>query len=387
MTVSSYAGKYNIFPVTDPISFEFYLKQSAQMWPAKEIRISMDKEQFLTLSPRYQELVYDILAFFAPGDGLVSQQILGFINKTENFGQQAMLFWQGAIEIVHAHAYSDAIQTLCPRKKRREVFNAVDKLPCVRAKADFISEYMGSDKYPLSVKYLAGAISEGIFFVSLFSIVFYLKDKNLLDRFCFLNTQVSKDEFLHRNFNIMMAYKLGIEDCLASGRPVELTEDIVREMLTKAIEIERAHIGYILRTPIDSVEIDETEGMTIENNMRYVATLADQIAIGLKYNPMFTVHESVVLAEGDTRVYEIALKWMAKASWMNKTNFYEGDPDSYTSASLKDMIDEFYRMMKISDEGSDSDSEAEGQRERRGDEGNDRAKIAEAFANPCDVDI
>lgn len=374
MTETNYADQFNIYPVSDPVSFKFYLTQNAQMWPAKEVRIGLDKEQFDKLPIRQQELVHDILAFFAPGDGLISKQILGFLNRTENFGQQAFLLYQAAIEVTHAHAYSDAIMTFCSRKKRREIFKAVDRLPCVKAKADFISKYMSSDEYPLSVKYLAGAISEGIFFVSLFSIIFYLKDKNLLDRFGYLNIQVSKDEFVHRNFNIMMAYKLGITDALRETGKVELTETIVKTMLTEAIQIERDHVEYILRTPIHSVEVDEIEGMTVENNMRYVAKLADQIVIGLKYNPMFTVHESVILEPGDSRVHDIELRWMKKMSWMNKTNFYEGDPDGYTAGSLQDMLDEFDRMMRMADADS-SDEEAE------------HEKITEAFANPCDVDI
>lgn len=375
MAEVDYASQFNIYPVSDPVSFRYYLTQNAQMWPAKEVRIGLDKEQFDKLPTRYQELVYDILAFFAPGDGLISQQILGFLNRTENFGQQAFLLYQAAIEVTHAHAYSDAIMTFCNRKKRREVFKAVNSLPCVKAKADFIYKYMSSDEYPLSVKYLAGAIAEGIFFVSLFSIIFYLKDKNLLDRFGYLNIQVSKDEFVHRNFNIMMAYKHGITDALRKTGKVELTETIVRNMLNEALKIERDHVEYLLREPINSVQVDEMEGMTIENNMRYVYGLADQIVNGLKYNPMFTVPESVVLGLDDTRVHEIELPWMKKMSWMNKTNFYEGDPDGYTAGSLQDMLDEFERMMRLAEAESSDDDDFQ------------HEKIAEAFSNPLDVDI
>lgn len=358
--VTSYAKNFNIYPITDKLSFDFYRAQALQMWDIGEIRIGEDREKFQQLSPRLQELVKDIVAFFAPGDGLISKQILGFLNRTEIFGQQSFLAFQMAIEVIHAHAYADTIEAFFPGDSAIPVFNAVDTLDCVRAKADFISKYMDSDEYPLAVKYLAGAISEGIFFVSLFSIIFFLRSKGLLPRFCWLNEQVSKDEFLHRDFNLCMAYR-HMKSVINDAMICHLDETIVRKMLQEAIDIEIAHFKYIMRSPIYSAEIDRISGMTLENNLRYIHTLADQIVTGLGFAPMFTVSEAE--DEKDGRLKEIQLPWMFDTSLSRHPNMYETEAGDYSRASRRDVNVEI------------------------GNDGVAAVSKIDVFSDDCDIDI
>lgn len=436
MTTETIAKKYNIYPVDDKVSFDYYRKQSLQMWDAEEIRIGEDKQEFLSLNPRMQLLVADVMIFLGPGDGLISSQIIGLVNRTKVFGQQAFLAYQMAIEISHAHAYADVIQMFFSPQRAKEIFESVDTLECVKAKADFITEFMGDitnadlsvvnltktmieiavrmekhhrdlvasdtangvvsgikppsltvaditnymnkvtlsgitidnilDPIPLGQKYVAAAISEGIFFISQFCIIYYIRDRGILKRFCYLNEQVSKDEKVHRDNNIDMARKF---------RGIHFDAEFVRNIGVRALEIEGGCTRYNLRIPIDSREIDDLAGMTVENIDRYAATLMDQIVVMLGYPRVFTqqlpepvdstefkekmkklddkglstteyhlavqnlVAEQKVTSEmaplPKGQYYEIALPWMRDCSLGKKTNFHEGDPGDYQKGSTK----------------------------------------------------
>lgn len=180
---------------------------------------------------------------------------------------------------------------------------------------------------PLCQRYVAAAVSEGVFFVSLFAVVFYLREKKVLNHFCFLNEQVSKDEKLHRDFDIMMA------------RRGDLTREQAYQIVKEGIEIEKAHIRYILRNPIDSVDIDRLGGMTVENMDRFISTLADHIMVGLGFEPSF----SYSLEDGGVPIpgllEEYSPSWMKGLSMMRKTNFYEAPVGNYMMISQREQVD------------------------------------------------
>lgn len=326
---TSFAQRYNLRPNEDRISWEFYLQQRKQTWDSEELLLSEDKNNFKKLPIRYQNLVEDLVAFFAPGDGIVSQQVLALAGEAKTFAQQAFLFEQLAIEVIHARAYSDVITTFFDSSSQERIFSSVDNLDCVKEKAVFISKYMEDLTLPVGLRYLAAAISEGIFFVSLFAVIFHLRSKKVLHRFCFLNEQVAKDEKLHRDFNIMQARRGYMRG--------EFNVEAIKAILTEGIKIEENHIKYILREPVDSVELDEMSGLTLENMNRFIATLADQIVIGLGLSPMFTVDDKSKAHDG--LLVEFSPGWMSDISLTRKTNFYEQTSGSYTRISQPDHVE------------------------------------------------
>src|SRR5205085_899138 len=85
-------------------------------------------------------------------------------------------------------------------ESQNRVFSMIDTLPCVKAKGDYIEKYIYSD-LSKGLRYVAAAVSEGIFFVTLFAIIFFFRGKNVLPNFIFMNEQISKDETLHRDYN------------------------------------------------------------------------------------------------------------------------------------------------------------------------------------------
>lgn len=277
---TNHAERFNLHEEEDPQAWKFYKQQLAQRWDSEEILLHEDKNEFNKLNARYKLLIEDLVAFFAPGDGLVCEQIDQLKAETTDFAQRAFLGEQFSIEVVHARAYKDIILTFFEEEKQRKIFKSVDTLPCVREKADFIVKYMENKKLPLSLRYVAAAVSEGVFFVALFAVIFYIREKKILNHFCFLNEQVSKDEKLHRDFDILMARR--------GYRKGEFTREQALEVIEEGIKIEMIHIRHILRFYIDDEETDKMGGMTIENMDRFIHTLADQIVVGLGIEATFT---------------------------------------------------------------------------------------------------
>lgn len=310
----SLARRFNIFPVEDTKAWSKYTSQKTQMWDPEEIDFRKDIQDMKTVSPRYRELVADLLGFFAPGDGIVIDMIDRFRQEATTQPQRFFYNFQMANESVHAEGYGLCIQALFDSKESERISAMVDELPCVTAKADFMLEYTDSDVGP-GLRFVAGAASEGIFFVGLFAIIFYLRSKGVFSSFAFLNEQVAKDEFLHRDMNITRA------------REYDLPRDDVIRILERAVGIEQEHINYILRRPIDTEESDAIAQITTHHLHRFIAGLADQILIGLGQDTFFT---SSTPTPG--KYLEFTPSWMTDSSLTRKTNFYEGRVGSYKLA-------------------------------------------------------
>lgn len=311
---------YSMFPITDRVAWHYYCVQEAQMWSAKEIKYPLDKKQFPTLPKRYQEMYYDLLGFFMPGDGLVSTNVLRFITECTTYAQMMFLIAQLFIEAVHGEGYGMSATGIIPDKKEQErVFKMVDNLPCVKAKANFIKKYINSAK-SRAHRYIAQACSEGIFFVTLFAIIFYMRGKGILQAFCFLNEQVAKDESLHRDYYCDQARR-----DVEGKTPDAPTYEEILEIVHEAVKIEIEHMKYILRKPIDSVEIDTAAGMTVDNLANYAKLLGDQILVFLGVPTHYKV--------------DVKLPWMTDISLRKKTNFYEGTVGSYKKMSVEEAED------------------------------------------------
>ncbi len=304
---------YSMFPLTDDMAWHYACTQEAQAWSAKEIDYRRDRELWSTYPPRYQEIYCDLLGFFAPGDGLVSTNVLRMIGECTTYSEMMFLIKQLDNELTHSEMYGMFIASIIPDEKdQKRVFGMVNDLPCVKAKAEFMKKYIQSYK-SRAHRDVAAACSERIFFVTLFAIIFYFRNKGVFPSFVFGNEQVSKDETLHGDFYCDRAKRLGLPP---------LAE--VQEIVDEAVQIEIAHMAYILRKPIDSKEVDAAAGMTVENLSKFAQFLGDQV---------YTLLDLPLKYEA-----KCVLKHMGDIGLSRKTNFYEQKVGSYKKISLQDAI-------------------------------------------------
>lgn len=325
----------NNMSMKDPEMLEYGMMQHEQNWSPNEINLAADVEKFRTANPRVIRLVLEMLGFLIPGDGMVIDMVDRFKREAKTREEDFYYAFQSAIEAVHAIAYMQAAQTLYSPDDVQHIRTIVDHLPEVKAKADFMEEYTMSE-YTKGLRFVAAAASEGVFFVGIFSLIFFMRNMNYLDAFIFLNEQVAKDEFLHRDVACVQAKR-----CLAVPEESFTREEAI-EVLKRAGEIEIAHIEYLLREPIVSAEADLESQVTAAHISRFIYGLMDQILDLIGFEPHFTSADG--LTPGT--VQEFSPPWMITSSTTSKTNQFENRVGAYKMTSKKrDGADEYQKSV------------------------------------------
>jgi len=294
---------YVLHTEKDPENWQFYKRQEACDWSAEEFDFTKEKDDYEKASDNIKNLLKGIFGFFLIGDGLISEDVLIFLQEAireKNWSLVYYLSMQLKVENTHAETYSKAALTIVPEAEHQEMFEMCQKLECIKAKGEWIKQYIDSSASP-ALRYVACAVGEGVFFVSLFAIIFYMRKLNLFKNFIESNEQISKDESIHRDQKAMEAKRL----LKASER------ELAKQIITSGVEIEKEHARYLLQNPIMGKQADIDSGLTLENLSKYIEMLADQVAVlcGL---------EIIYGASAE-------LPWMEDINLSQKTNFYERD--------------------------------------------------------------
>ena len=285
----------------DPVLWEFYKRQEACDWSAEEFRFTKDRDDYLDAPVRIRELMKDIFGFFLIGDGLISEDLLVLIQeaiKEKNWPKVMYLSMQLKVENTHAETYSKAALTIVPQEEHNQMIEMCENLECVQKKGQWIKDFIDSHESK-ALRNVGCACGEGIFFVGLFSIIFYFKRLNKFKDFIESNEQISKDESIHRDEKASEAKR--------SLLPEERERAL--EIIKSAVEVEKEHTRYLLREPVISEQADNEAGMTIENLEGYIEMLADQVSVLCGMDVIFGT--------------KVNLPWMEDINLSQKTNFYE----------------------------------------------------------------
>ena len=295
--------KYIIDTKIDKTSWEFYKRQEACDWSAEEFSFTKDRDDYLRAPERIKHLLKGIFGFFLIGDGLISEDLIVLIQeaiKEKNWPKVMYLSMQLKVENTHAETYSKAALTIVPEEEHDEMIKMCKNLDCVRHKGEWIQKYIDSQESK-ALRNVACACGEGIFFVSQFAIIFYIRKLNMFKDFIESNEQISKDESIHRDEKASEAKRSLISE----------EHDRAKEIIVSAVELEKEHARYLLSEPIISEQSDIDSGMTLQNLENYIENLADQICELC----------------GIQKIYnkKVELPWMDDINLAQKTNFYERD--------------------------------------------------------------
>lgn len=285
----------------DPLAWSFYKRQESCDWSAEEFSFVNDKDDYNLCNPRIKELLKGIFGFFLIGDGIISKDLIPMINEAiqeSNWPKVYYLCMQLKVENTHAETYSKAALTIIPEEEHQEMLDMCNELECVMKKGAWIDNNIDGQNSK-GLRNVACGCGEGIGFVSLFAIIFYLRKLGILKDFIESNEQISKDESIHRD-----------EKCAEAKRSLRPEEhhaaySIIREF----VEIEKLHANYLLKEPVISAQTDLDSGLTIENLHKYIEMLADQVAVLCGLDKIYNV--------------SVTLKWMEDINLSQKTNFYE----------------------------------------------------------------
>ena len=278
-------------PMKYPAFYEMYKDAIKNTWTVEEVDFTTDMSDIREkLSDAEKHLIKRLVAFFATGDSIVSNNLVLNLYKHINSPEARMyLSRQLYEEALHVQFYLTLLDSYLPNdEERRAAFAAIENIPSIRRKGEFCFRWIESinnlqslqtredrKKFLLNLICFAACI-EGLFFFAAFAYVYFLRSKGLLHGLASGTNWVFRDESCHMNFAFEVIEQVRREE------PDLFDDDLRREitkMIDEAVECEMAFAQDVLGFGIAGLS---------EGDMRsYLEYVADQRLITLGISPVY----------------------------------------------------------------------------------------------------
>src|SRR5580692_11338762 len=202
-------------PMRFPVFYDMFRDGIKNTWTVEEVDFSSDLVDLRQrLTPAEVHLIRRLVAFFATGDSIVSNNLVLNLYKHIN-SPEARLYLSRQLfeEAVHVHFYLTLLDNYIPDPAARaEAFAAVENIPSIAKKAQFCMKWMDSiqqldaletvthrKQFLPNLICFAGCI-EGLFFFAAFAYVYFLRSRGLLHGLAAGTNWVFRDESCHLEF-------------------------------------------------------------------------------------------------------------------------------------------------------------------------------------------
>ena len=278
-------------PMQYPEFFQLYKDSIKNIWTTDELDFSIDYEQLRDkVTPQEAHLVKRLVAFFATADNIVAHNlVLNFYKHVNSPEYRMFLGKQLFDEMLHVETYLLLVDNYIPdMDERKEAFDAFQKIPSVKKKADFCFKYMDSidnldklDSVEKRRQFIVNLICfaacvEGLFFFGSFAYVYFLRNKGLLPGLATATNWVFRDETMHID---------GAMRVLAVCRQEypelfdEKLEETVYGMIEEALDVEMSFCA-------DALSFGVT-GMSEKLMLEYLKYVADQRLVQMGYKKKY----------------------------------------------------------------------------------------------------
>ncbi|MDP2662114.1 MAG: ribonucleotide-diphosphate reductase subunit beta [Dehalococcoidia bacterium] len=282
-------------PMRYPGFYEGYQTAIKNTWTVSEVDFDADLPDLRRMPPAERHMIRRLVAFFATGDSIVSNNVALVLYKHLNAPEVRMyLSRQMYEEAVHIEFYLTLLDTYVPdHSERHAMFRAVDTIPSIKDKADFCAKYMDEVfKLPplktpgLRRQFLLNLIAygcfvEGLFFYGAFAYVYFLREKGLLNALASGTNWVFRDESMH------MAFAMKIIETIREEEPKLFDDDFaatVRNMAKDAVVAEGAFAADLLGGGV--------LGLSLREMSEYLKYVADQRLEFLQVRPLYNVRRN-----------------------------------------------------------------------------------------------
>jgi Ribonucleotide reductase, beta subunit len=278
-------------PMQYPVFFEMFKDGIKNTWTVEEVDFSTDLVDLRSrLTPAEIHLIQRLVAFFATGDSIVSNNLVLNLYKHIN-SPEARLYLSRQLyeEAVHVQFYLTLLDNYVPDPDARAAaFAAVENIPSITKKAQFCMRWMDSiqkldelrtpeeqKQFVLNLICFAGCI-EGLFFFAAFAYVYFLRSRGLLNGLASGTNWVFRDESCHLEF----AFE--VVNVVRSQHPelfdAALEADVV-EMMKDAVECELQFAEDLLSGGV--------AGLSVREMRQYLEYVADSRVVRLGMKPIF----------------------------------------------------------------------------------------------------
>jgi ribonucleoside-diphosphate reductase beta chain len=267
-------------PMRYPQFYDMYRAAIRNTWTVEEIDFQIDLGHLRQrMSPAERHLIERLVAFFATGDSIVSNNLVISLYRHINAPEARMyLSRQLFEEALHIQFYLTLLDNYVPEPQRRaQAFAAIDNIPSIRRKAEFCRRWMDevfaldrietqTDKrrFLLNLTCFACCI-EGLFFFGAFAYVYFLRSRGLLPGLAAGTNWVFRDESAH------MAFAFEVIRTVRAEEPElfdETWQSQARTMIMEAVECESQFAEDVLSGGV--------AGLTRSEMRQYLEYVADQ---------------------------------------------------------------------------------------------------------------
>jgi ribonucleoside-diphosphate reductase beta chain len=288
-------------PMRYPEFYEMYKNGIRNTWTVDEVDFSADINDLdKKLSEPERHLVQRLVAFFATGDAIVSNNLVLNLYKHIN-SPEGRLFLSRQLyeEALHVQFYLTLLDTYIPDPdQRHEAFRAIDTIPSIRRKAEFCFKWLDSiqeinaltndgqrRQFLLNLICFATCV-EGLFFYGAFAYVYFMRSKGLLNGLASGTNWVFRDESSHMNFALTVVQKVREE--YPDLFDAQMRQQVV-EMLVEAVECETQFAADLLQGGV--------AGLTVKEVREYLEHVADQRLVNLDLPKHFGTRNPLTFME------------------------------------------------------------------------------------------
>ena len=306
-------------PMRYPGFYEMYRNAIRNSWTVEEINFQIDiADLHAKMSPADRHLIHRLVAFFATGDSIVSNNLVLNLYQHLNAPEARMyLSRQLYEEALHVQFYLTLLDNYLPDPEERfKAFAAVENIPAIRKKAEFCFRWIDSLQGLQRIETRAqrrqfllnqicfAACIEGLFFFAAFAYVYYFRSRGLLPGLSSGTNWVFRDESCHMDFAFECVRTIRAEEPDLFDDEMERQ---VRDMLAEAIECEVQFAEDVLSGGV--------AGISIRDMRQYLQHCADQHFVKL----------------GMARQYHVRnpLPFMELQDVQELTNFFERRVSAY----------------------------------------------------------
>lgn len=252
-------------PMRYPQFYEMYRDGIRNTWSVDEVDFSTDIHDLADkMTPAERHLIERLVAFFATGDSIVSNNLVLNLYQHINAPEARMyLSRQLFEEAQHVQFYLTLLDSyITDPQARHEAFQAIDNIPSVRHKAEFCFRWIDKvqelkrletqddrRQFLLNLICFATCI-EGLFFFGAFAYVYYLRDRGLLNGLAAGTNWVFRDETAHIKF------ALEVVEVVRRQEPELFDEELrtqVIEMLDEAVACEAQFAQDVLSGGVSGI--------------------------------------------------------------------------------------------------------------------------------------
>jgi len=274
-----------------PVFYQMFQDGIRNTWTVEEVDFATDLADLkLRLTPAERHLIQRLVAFFATGDSIVSNNLVLNLYRHIN-SPEARLYLSRQLyeEAVHVQFYLTLLDNYVPNPDdRAAAFAAVENIPSITKKAQFCMKWMDSIQQLDQLRTSAergqfllnlicfAAIIEGLFFFAAFAYVYFLRSRGLLHGLASGTNWVFRDESCHLEF----AFE--VVNVVRQQHPelfnAEMENNVV-QMIDEAVDCETQFAQDLLSGGV--------AGLSVREMRQYLEYVADSRLTRLGMKPIY----------------------------------------------------------------------------------------------------